>query len=72
MIGVVQCVLSDVSIGPLQTGSDSLWRLIGEFEGHLQQANWELQVFFCCNPKSEVGMDLFSVNNCLHDLITEM
>ena len=29
LVGVVQDVLADVSVGPLQTGSDTLGRLVG-------------------------------------------
>ena len=31
LVGVVQDVLADVSVGPLQAGSDTLGRLVGVF-----------------------------------------
>ena len=30
---------------------DPLWRLIGVFEGHLEEANWEVLVHLSCDPQ---------------------
>lgn len=36
MVGVVQGVLGDVSVGSFQAGPDALRRLVSELEGHLK------------------------------------
>ena len=54
MIRVVQCVLRDVRVGPLQAGPDPLRRLIRELDGHLEQADRELGVDLRRHPNPKV------------------
>ena len=41
VVGVVQCVLGDVRVRPLQARSDPLRRFICVLQCHLEQSDWE-------------------------------
>ena len=53
VVGVVQGVLGDVRIGPLQARSDPLRRLICVLQCHLEQPDWKSRVNLCCHPQPE-------------------
>ena len=72
VVGVVQVVLGDVSVGSLHTRSDPLRWLVGELQGHLQQADGELLVDLRGDPQPEGGVDVVGVQHGLHDLVTEV
>ena len=53
VVGVVQRVLGDVSVRPLQAGSDPLGWLVRVLQSHLQQTDRESLVDLCCHPQPE-------------------
>lgn len=52
--------LRDTGVGSVETGFDTLRRLIGEFEGGLEHVDGKLGMDLCGNPASEVDMYRFS------------
>ena len=59
---------------PAQVAKDTgshLGRLIGEFDGHLEQSYGEAAVDLCCQPDPEAVVHLLSVDHRLHDLVAE-
>ena len=72
VVGVVQSILSDVGVRPLQAGPDALRRLVGELDGHLQQPDGEVLVDLGRHPQPEVLVDFLSIDDSLHDLLAEL
>ena len=72
MVGVVEGVLGDVCVGPLQAGPDPLGRLVGELERHLEETDGKVLVDLRGQPQPEVGVDLLHVDHCLHDLLAKL
>ena len=72
VVGVVQSVLSDIGVCPLQACPDPLWRFVGELNGHLQQPDRELLVYLGRHPQPEVLVDFLCVDDGLHNLLAEL
>ena len=53
VVGVVQGVLGDVRVRPLQARSDPLRWFVCVLQSHLEQPNWESRVDLCCHPQPE-------------------
>ena len=72
VVGVVQGVLRDVAVGPLEAGPDALGRFVGEFERHLQQPDGKVLVDLGGQPEPKVGVHLVGVEDRLHDLVAKV
>ena len=72
MIGVIQSVLANFCVGPLQASPDALGRLVGELDGHLQQTDGEAGIDFGRQPETEIGVNFLCVDDRLHDFITKV
>ena len=59
VVGVVQRVLGDVSVRPLQAGSDPLGWLVRVLQSHLQQTDRESLVNLCCHPQPEKAISKY-------------
>lgn len=68
---VVQEVLADALVRPLQAGSDPLRRLVGELDGHLQETDGELLVHLRRQPQPEGVLDGIRVQHHRHSFRRE-
>lgn len=56
----LQYYLGDTSISSLQASLNSHGRLVGEFDGALQQVDGKFRMFFSGQPQTELVIDILS------------
>ena len=72
MVNFVQKLLGNCSCERLvQTRLDAFRRLVGDFDGLLQQSERELGVLFAGNPKSKIVMDDYIRHDNAFDFLHE-
>ena len=59
VVGVVQGVLGDVRIRPLQARSDPLRWLVCVLQSHLEESDWETLVNLRCHPQPDKRFQFF-------------
>ena len=57
VVGVVQGVLGDVRVRPLQARSDPLRRFVCVLQSHLEESDWETLVNLRCHPQPDMTKD---------------
>lgn len=60
------------SVSSFESCFESLWRLIGEFDGHLQQCDRKVSVDLGGYPQSEAVVNAVCLRDGVHELVHEI